>query len=114
MKQDIFNKVILSCILIALIAIAYNIAEKETMQMQPTNYQPVVDVSNTGNNIVQISPNVIGIIDKGYKSGWEQLVIFEYNPETKEFDIVSSLPYEDYFNHPLAHRIPTRSEKYGE
>lgn len=37
MKEDIFNKVILSCILIALIAIAYNIAEKETMQMQPTN-----------------------------------------------------------------------------
>ncbi|WP_102263977.1 hypothetical protein [Mesobacillus jeotgali] len=106
MQNDTFIKVILSGILVCLIVIAFKMNTKEQIQIPPSN----VDVVNQGGRIVQIAPNRIGVIDT---NGWEQLVVFEYNPDTKKFDVVGSLTYEDIFNHPEEYGIPTREDKYG-
>lgn len=109
MKNDLFTKVILAGILVCLILIAFNLNNDDNNPL-PT---PNVEVNNQGGRVVQIAPNLIGIVDTGSSSGWEQLVVFEYNPETKEFEAVSSLTYEDYFNHPKEYGIPIRDDKYG-
>jgi hypothetical protein len=109
MKNDAFTKVILSGILLCLIVIAFKLNTNKNVQ-QP---KPNVEVNNQGGQAVQLAPNRVGVIDTGHGSGWEQLVVFEYNPETKDFEVVSSLPYEDYFNHPEEYGIPIRSDKYG-
>lgn len=109
MKNDIFIKIVSSGILLCLIVIAFKLNTKENTQLPIPN----VNVDNQGGNVVQIAPNRIGIIDTGDSSGWEQLVIFEYNPDTKKFEVVSSLPYEDYFNHPKENGIPVRTDKYN-
>jgi hypothetical protein len=109
MKNDNFTKVILVGILACLIVIAFKLNSTEYIQ-SPT---PNIDVNNQGGRVVQIAPNRVGVIDTGNGSGWEQLVVFEFNPDTKTFAVVSSLTYEDYFNHPKDHGIPVRSDKYG-
>ena len=106
MQNDTFIKVILSGILVCLIVIAFKMNANEQIQIPPSN----VDVVNQGGRVVQIAPNRIGVIDM---NGWEQLVVFEYNPDTKKFDVVGSLTYEDIFNHPEEYGIPTREDKYG-
>ncbi len=106
--NDNFNKYILSGILICLLVIAFKMNNKNEVQYLPSN----VDIDNRG-RVVQIAPNRVGVIDTGGSSGWEQLIIFEYNPDTKSFHVVSSLPYEDIFNHPKEHGIPVRSDIYG-
>ncbi|RDU38090.1 hypothetical protein DRW41_00500 [Neobacillus piezotolerans] len=109
MKNDIFIKVILTGILVCLIVIALRINTNEYIQTSPPN----VDVNNQGGRVVQIAPNIVGVVDTGSGSGWEQLVIFEYDPNTKKFEVVSSLTYEDIFNHPKENGIPVRDDKYG-
>ena len=109
MKLDYFSKVILSGILVCLIIIAFKLNDKE--YIQPSS--PNVDVHNQGGRVVQIAPNRVGVVDTGHNSGWEQLVIFEYNPDTKTFEVISSLTYEDYFNNPKESGIPVRDDKYG-
>ncbi len=106
--KDNFIKLILSGILICLLVIAFKISNKNDVKYPSQN----VDVDNRG-RVVQIAPNRVGVIDTGSGSGWEQLVIFEYNPNTKSFNVVSNLPYEDIFNHPKENGIPVRSDKYG-
>jgi hypothetical protein len=95
-----------------IIVIAFNISFIRTDEEV---YIPAPDVSmsNEGGKVVQIAPNRVGVIDTGFGSGWEQLVVFEYNPDTKKFEIVSSLPYEDILNHPKENGIPVREDKYG-
>ncbi|WP_145325348.1 hypothetical protein [Paenibacillus xylanexedens] len=108
-KKDIFSKAILIGILGCLIVIAFKLNNKEYIQLATPN----LDVINQGGRVVQIAPNRIGVIDTGHGSGWEQLVVFEYNPETREFEVVSSLTYEDYFNHPKKYGIPVRTDNNG-
>ncbi|WP_261134815.1 hypothetical protein [Bacillus sp. Marseille-Q3570] len=79
MSNDNFTKVLLIGILVCMIVIAFKISTKEYIQ-SPT---PNVDVNNQGGRVVQIAPNRVGVIDTGHGSGWEQLVVFEYNPDTK-------------------------------
>jgi hypothetical protein len=109
MANDNFTKALLICILACLIVIAFKMNSRGYIQ-SPT---PNVDVNNQGGRVVQIAPNRVGVIDTGNGSGWEQLVVFEYNPDTKTFEVVSSLTYEDIFNHPKEHGIPVRTDKYG-
>ncbi|MFE4524915.1 hypothetical protein ACFRCQ_22885 [Cytobacillus firmus] len=109
MKNDTYIKVILSGILVCLIVIAFKMNTHEYIQLQTPN----VDVNNQGGKVVQIAPNRVGVVDTGFNSGWEQLVVFEYNSNTKKFEVVSSLTYEDYFNHPEEYGIPVRDDKYG-
>lgn len=108
MKNDIFTKVILSGILVSLIVIVFKLNTYENIQSPAPN----VEVNNQGGRVVQIAPNRVGVVDTGQGSGWEQLVVFEYNPDTKKFEVVSSLTYEDYFNHPEDYGIPVREDKY--
>lgn len=109
MKNDTFTKVILSGILVCLIIITFKMNTNELVQT-PT---PNVDVTNQGGRVVQIAPNRVGVVDTGNGSGWEQLVVFEYNLNSKKFEVVSSLTYEDIFNHPKENGIPVRTDKYG-
>ncbi|MFI8685775.1 hypothetical protein [Rossellomorea sp. NPDC077527] len=109
MTNDNFTKAILLGILACLIVIAFKINPEGNIQPPPPN----VEVLNQGGRVVQIAPNRVGVVDTGNGSGWEQLVVFEYNPEAKTFDVVSSLTYEDILNHPKKHDIPVRTDKYG-
>lgn len=109
MTNDNFTKAILLGILACLIVIAFKINPEENIQTPAPN----VDVHNQGGRVVQIASNRVGVVDTGIHSGWEQLVVFEYNPDAKTFDVVSSLTYEDIFNHPERHDIPVRTDKYG-
>ena len=111
MYKDMFTKVILSGILVCLVVIAFklNANGNDNGQLPAPN----VDITNQGERVVQIAPNRVGVVDTGFRSGWEQLVVFEYNPDTKKFEVVSSLTYEDYFNHPEKYGIPVREDKYG-
>lgn len=104
-----FTKVILSGILVCLVVIAFKLNANDNGQLPAPN----VDITNQGERVVQIAPNRVGVVDTGFISGWEQLVVFEYNPDTKKFEVVSSLIYEDYFNHPEEYGIPVRDDKYG-
>jgi hypothetical protein len=108
-NKDIFTKIILSGILVCLIVIAFKLNTNDNSKIQTPN----VEVNNQDGRVVQIAPNRVGVVDTGSGSGWEQLVVFEYNPETKKFEVVSSLTYEDYFNHPEEYGIPVRDDKYG-
>ena len=108
LKNDIFLKVILSGILVCLIVVAIKINTNKYAQTPAPN----VHVSNQGGRVVQIAPNRVGVVDTGNGSGWEQLVVFEYNPDTKKFEVVTSLTYEDILNHPEEYGIPTRDDKY--
>lgn len=38
---------------------------------------------------------------------------YKDSQDTKEFDVVGSLTYEDIFNHPEEYAIPTREDEYG-
>lgn len=75
MKNDVFTKAILSGILVCLIVIAFKLNTNENDQQQTPNVQ----INNQGGRVVQIAPNRVGVIDLGNGSGWEQLVVFEYN-----------------------------------
>ncbi|MCT2347200.1 hypothetical protein AB9M62_14595 [Bacillales bacterium AN1005] len=108
MQNGIFLKVILSGILVCLIVIAFKLNNNEQIQIPPSN----VDIDNQGGRVVQIAPNRIGVIDTGNGSGWEQLVIFDYNQDNEKFEVVGSLTYEDIFNHPEDYDIPTIDDKY--
>jgi hypothetical protein len=110
MKNDTFIKVILSGILVCLIVIAFKMKMNTTEYIQSSS--PDVSVNNQGGKVVQIAPNRVGVVDTGFNSGWEQLVVFEYNPNTKKFELVSSLPYEDIFSHPKENGIPVKDDKY--
>jgi hypothetical protein len=105
MNNDTFTKVILSGILLCLIVIAFKVDKNEYIQSSTPNVEVV---SNQIGRVVQIAPNRVGVVDTGNGSGWEQLVVFEYNPNTKMFEVVSSLTYEDIFNHPKEYGIPVR------
>lgn len=109
MKSDTFNKVILSGILICLIIIAVKLPNTEVT----AGSEPYVSVESPGDCLVHIAPNKIGIVDKGAGSGWEQLVIFEFNKEAGEFEVDTTILYEDIFNHPEFNDIPLRSDSYS-
>ncbi|MBX0314132.1 hypothetical protein [Planococcus glaciei] len=110
MKKDLFFKVVLSGILICLIVIIDNM----TTEAEELNHQEVpVSVESPENRIIQIAPNKIGIVDEGTVSGWKQLVIFEYKEQSGEYEVSSTIPYEEMFTHPEFSEIPVKSDAYG-
>ncbi|MBM7692459.1 hypothetical protein JOC77_001889 [Peribacillus deserti] len=109
MKNNAFIKVILSGIFVCLAIIAFKLNSDDPAQLPAPN----VKDENQGGRVVQIAPNRVGVVDTGSGSGWEQLVIFEYNEAAKKFEVVSTIPYEDIFNHPEENGIPVRKDKYG-
>lgn len=109
MKNDIFYKVILSGILICLIIIAFKLSNTEAT----TGSEPYVNVESARDKVVHVAPNKIGIVDEGASSGWKQLVIFEFNEDTEEFEVATTIPYEDMFTHPEFNDIPLKSDSYS-
>ncbi|QDY46553.1 hypothetical protein HF394_17315 [Planococcus glaciei] len=110
MKNDLFFKVVLSRTLICLIVIV----DKMTTEAEELNHPEVpVSVESPEDRIIQIAPNKIGIVDEGTVSGWKQLVIFEYKEQSGEYEVSSTIPYEEMFTHPEFNEIPVKSDAYG-
>jgi hypothetical protein len=98
--MDKFSKSILIGILICLIVIAF---KPSSNQPFPTT-NPNVNISN-GEEIIQLSSNKIAVVDNRNNSGlWGTILVFNYNPDKKEFEYESTMNYEDYFRNP---------QKYG-
>lgn len=109
MNNDTFTKVILSGILICMIIIAFELSDSKATA-EPVSH---IAVESPGDRLLHIAPNKIGIVDEGANSGWEQLVIFELNEETGEFEVDTTIPYEDIFIYPEFNDIPLRSDSYS-
>lgn len=98
--NDKFSKVILTSILIILIIIAL----KPNNNQPFTTTNPNLNISN-GEEIIQLSPNKIAVVDNRNNSGlWGTILVFNYNPVKKAFEYESTMNYEDYFRNP---------QKYG-
>ncbi|MBZ5203080.1 hypothetical protein HU147_17905 [Planomicrobium chinense] len=109
MKDGLYLKVVLSGILICLIIIVSNVVT----EAEETYTEVPVSMENPEDRIIQLAPNKIGIVDEGTMSGWKQLVIFEYNEESGEYDVNSAIPYEEMFTHPEFNDIPLKRDTYG-
>lgn len=97
---DNFSKAILLGILICLVIIAFKPSSNQTF---PTT-NPSVNIRN-GEEIIQLSPNKIAVVDNRSNSGlWGMILVFNYNPDKREFEYESKMNYEDYFRNP---------QKYG-
>jgi hypothetical protein len=102
---DKFTKVILTGILICLIVIAFK-PNKEYV----TTPTPYVNIDNT-QQFVQIAPNRIGIVDSGSHTGYKgQLIIFDFNPDSKTFKYVETLKASYILDHPEEYGIPISSK----
>lgn len=100
---DKFTKVILTGILICLIVIAFK-PNKENVTI-PT---PKVNIDNM-QQFVQIAPNRIGIVDSGTHTGYRgQLVIFDFDSNSKTFSYVETLKASYILDHPEEYGIPIR------
>lgn len=102
--SDKFTKVILTGILICLIIIAVK-PNRETISV-PT---PNVNIDNM-QQFVQVAPNRIGIVDSGIQTGYSgQLIIFDFDPESKNFKYIETLNASYILDHPEEYGIPIRS-----
>jgi hypothetical protein len=101
--NDRYTKVILTGILICLIVIAFK-PNKENATV-PT---PNVNIDNM-QQFVQIAPNRIGIVDNGTHTGYRgQLIIFDFDPDSKTFKYVETLKASYILDHPEEFGIPIR------
>ncbi|MPM94131.1 hypothetical protein SDC9_141274 [bioreactor metagenome] len=58
---------------------------------------------------VQIAPNRIGIVDSGTHTGYRgQLIIFDFDPDSKTFKYVETLKASYILDHPEEFGIPIR------
>ncbi len=102
--NDKFSKAILLGILICLIIIAFKPGSNQTL---PTT-NPSVNISN-GEEIIQLSPNKIAVVNNRNNSGlWGTILVFNYDPNKKEFVYESTMNYEDYFRNPQKYGISIR------
>lgn len=99
--NDKFNKLILAGILICLIIIA----------LKPNNIQVSSPSSNTvraGEQIIQLAPNRIAVLDNNINSAMRgTIIIFDYDSNTKNFNLIGSMNYTDYFSNPSKHGLNT-------
>lgn len=101
--NDRYIKVILTSILICLIVISFK-PNKENAKV-PT---PNVNIDNM-QQFVQIAPNRIGIVDTGVQTGYRgQLIIFDFDPDSKTFKYVETLKASYILDHPEEFGIPIR------
>lgn len=102
---DKFSKVILTGILICLIIIAFKPYEKSI-----TTPVPNVNIDNM-QQFIQIAPNRIGIVDSGTHTGYRgQLIIFDFDPNSKTFKYVETLKATYILEHPEEYGIPVRGK----
>ncbi len=100
--NDKFTKFILVGILLCLMGIA-----NQSTNNQIASPMPNID-NSVGKQVIQLAPNRIAVIDNENTSGiGGTILVFDYNSNTKKFNYVSSMNYEDYFNDPTKYGIPT-------
>lgn len=103
MMGDKFTKVILLGILICLVVIAFKLSKQNTII--PT---PNVNIDNN-QQFLQIAPNRIGIVDTGIHTGNKgDLIIFDFDPESKTFKYVETFKASYILNHPEEFGIPVK------
>lgn len=102
--QDKFTKLTLFGILICLIFIAFKTTKNIHIPPNPTP-----NLSVNADEFIQISDRIIGIKDKGSHTGYEQLLIFEYDQNTKSFHLNGTLNYTEYKDHPEKYGIPVKT-----
>lgn len=102
--NEVYSKIILTGILIALVLIAL----KPSANFVSSPVAPPASVTVTGGDIIQIAPNIIGVKDSGSHSGYSQLLIFEYDEQKKSFTFTATLNTEEYLTHPEKYGIPFR------
>lgn len=97
--NDKYSKIILAGILICLIVIA----------LKPVPYfssNPNVTI-NSGEQIIQLAPNRIAIVDTRSNSGMRRnILVFDYNSSDKTFNYAGTFNYEDYFSNSQKYGIP--------
>lgn len=99
-RNGVYYKIIFTGILITLIFIAIKIGNQNE-NLPQNSHNVYVDSTD---KFVEIAPNIIGVLDEGVNSGKERLIIFRYDPTSKEFEIETILDYVDVLAHP---------DKYG-
>lgn len=98
-----FTKAILTGILIFLALIAFKLNNQNS-----TISTPNVNIDNT-QQFLQITPNRIGIIDTSVGTGHrDQLLIFDFDPNSKTFKYIESLNTQYILNHPEEFGIPVK------
>ncbi len=109
--NDKFCKMMLLGILICLIII---ILKPVNIQVSSpnSNISPSVEPNihvNSGEEIIQLAPNRIAIVDNRINSGMRgTILIFDYDEDTKKFNYMGTMNYADYFRNPNKYRIPTQ------
>lgn len=79
--------------------------------LKPNNFQvssprPNINVS-AGEQIIQLAPNRIAVLDNNINSGMRgTILIFDYDSNTKNFNLMGSMNYTDYFSNPSKHGLP--------
>ncbi|MDP4086290.1 MAG: hypothetical protein Q8934_16980 [Bacillota bacterium] len=103
--NDKFSKLILTGILICLIIIAINL---NNIQISTPN--PNINVSaETGEEIIQLAPNRIAVVDNSTNSGMRgTILVYEYNNNKKTFEFIGNFNYADYFSNPQKYGIPMK------
>lgn len=92
--NDKFSKLILTGILICLIIIAF-----KPNDIQVSSPNPNINISaETGEEIIQLAPNRIAVVDNRTNSGMRGTVlVYEYNSSKKTFEFIGNFNYADYF-----------------
>ncbi|PKK99836.1 MAG: hypothetical protein CVV56_09225 [Tenericutes bacterium HGW-Tenericutes-1] len=100
--NDKFSKGILVGILICLIIIALKPNSTQTSSQNST-----IDI-NVGEEIIQLAPNRIAVVDNRANSGMGgTILVFDYDDNTEKFNFVGHMNYSDYFSNPNKYGVPT-------
>lgn len=99
---DKFSKVIFLGILICLIIIASKPNPYFNYSSAPSN----VNVEN-GEQIIQLAPNRIAVVDNRISSGMRGTVlVYDFDSTSKTFKFIGKFNYVDYFNNPEKYGVP--------
>lgn len=100
---DKYSKFILTCILICLVFITFNLYNKPVSVSSPN-----VNIESN-QDFVNVAPNRIGVIDNGSKSGLKgRLLIFDYDSISNSLKYVTSLNVPYVLDHPEEFGIPVK------
>ncbi|SHH91143.1 hypothetical protein SAMN02745823_01389 [Sporobacter termitidis DSM 10068] len=97
--NDNFTKVVLAGILVCLAILAFKPAPTATATANPS--------IDTGEQIVQLAPDRIAVVDNRTNSGMRGTVlVYDYDSTAKTFSFAGSFDYSDYFSNPQKYGLP--------
>lgn len=89
-KNNLFMVAIVICLLI----IAFKDPEPYYVPTNNSTYFPDTIEVNNEETVIQISENIIGIINSSnYSGGQGNITVLEFNPEEKSFEILGEYNY---------------------